>query len=66
MTEHSPAEWQELIKELRKVVMDPKRSRDDRYKAQSILDRISPDHRMPPPQRRPRWTDESFYTDEVI
>jgi len=62
--EHSPEQWQALIVELKKVMADPTRSREDRAKAQSILDRIGP-RRMPTPKRRV-WTDESFYTDDVI
>jgi hypothetical protein len=41
---HSEQEWQELIKELRKVTNDPTRTREDRIKAQQILSNI---HRPP-------------------
>jgi hypothetical protein len=61
--ERSPAEWQELIRELRKVVADKNRTREDRQKAQTILDRIA---RTPRPKPRPKvWSDESFYTDMI-
>ncbi len=66
MAEHSPADWQKLIAELRKVVADPKRTREDRAKAQGILDRIGPARLKPPQPRRPMWDSDSYYTDEIV
>lgn len=52
MPEYTSAQWDELIKRLRQVINDPVRSREDRAKAQQILDgalRNRPVYRPPAP-----------------